>query len=129
MKTHTFPRSGARALQFEGEILTEVDTSSYESNRWFEARLAVTKGGAYVASVTYRSRWEKEHDIDFAFHGTADDVAEWLKSFDPMQGVLGIPTGVQNWREKQNRLEYEMTRHWSRAVSALTAELGPEIIA
>ena len=128
MKTYTYRRTGSRPLQFEGEHLADISTADHNENRWFEAKLAITKGGSYVVAVTYFSRWEKENDLYFAHHGTAEEVSAWLEGFDFMQGVLGIPTGVQNWAEKQARLEKNMRSHWGQVVSALCTELGPEII-
>lgn len=129
MKTYTYPRTGSRPLQFEGSILTGIDTRGDDDHRWFSAELAQTKSGVYVVAVSYHTRWEKEHDLDFAHHGSADEVAAWLESFDFTQGVLGIPTGVQNWADKQKRLEKTMRLHWAQVVSALLSQLGPEIIA
>lgn len=127
-----FHRSGDRPLEFEGEILAAVNTSSTTRNepagRWYECQIARTSGGQYAVEVCYHTQWQDtEDDVDFSFWGDETEVLCWLQSFDPTAPVLGYPPG-QQFQARQQRLHDVIRARWTTALTELLAVLPPERI-
>ena len=129
MKKFTLPRTGDRALSFTGERLATADTRTREGfgqSRWHELALYRTEGGRYVVALGYRTQWQGELPVDWAW--TAADEAEavrYLREHDPMTGVMGFPPGRQ-YEERQERLQADLHLRYDTAVSEILEAIGPE---
>ena len=86
METVTLERTGDVPLTFEGEVVSEGDTSfirGQRQNRWYELTLYRTKGGKWVLATVYRSQWQQEHDARAAqVYATAQEVVDELRADD-----------------------------------------------
>lgn len=125
----TIQRTGDRALSFSGDCLAEADTHTTEGfgqSRWHKLALYQTEGGRYIVAVGYRTQWQGELPVDWAW--TAADEAEavrLLRAHDPMAGVMGFPPGRQ-YEERQERLQADLRLRYDTAVSEVLQAIGPE---
>ena len=128
-KKFTIPRTGDRALAFSGDELASTDTRSHEGfgqSRWHELTLYQTDGGRYVLAVSYRTQWQGEIPVDWAWTAeTADEAADLLRSHDPLSGVMGFPPGPQ-YQGRQDRLYTDLRMRYDAAVSEILDAVGPE---
>jgi hypothetical protein len=126
MQTITLKRTGLRSLSFEGELLAEAtsqQTKGSGENRWWELGLYRTDE-RYVLSVSYRTRWQGEHDTDRVMVvDSPAEVERELSEFPYLAGISGYPPGHEN---RQARLEQALRLCWQAAVTELLAVLGPE---
>lgn len=124
MDTIIFPRSGDLPLEFTGEILFAQNTNNKKNcTRYHELQLARTAGGTYVAAVAFRALRDGDYDYDWAKAGSAEEIAAWIKAFDPNCVLLGFPSGERN-EEKQRRLELDIRLRFEEKATLLLRELG-----
>ena len=118
--TFVLRRSGHAPLRFQGELLTEADGHGHSGpaqNRWHELAVYRTAGGRYVASVSYRSRYQDESDHDrAAVCADVRAVADYLCGIDPTEFVRGFPDG-EHYAEKQRRLMLDIRLRFEQLVS------------
>ena len=126
MDSIIFPRTGEIPLEFTGEIIfTEAtDTPGKKKcSRYHQLRLARTAGGSFVAAIGFRATYDGDYDYDWAKVGTAEEIAAWIKAFDPLCVLLGFPAGKQ-FEEKQKRLELDIRLRFATAATRLLGELN-----
>ena len=123
----TIQRTGDRPLEIDASTLATATTRAPRADtRWHDLTVYRTAAGAYVAAVTYRSRWEGEVD-HHAAEVCADSaaVADWLRAYDPTAYLLGLPPG-DHYRERAERMQRELRLRYEAAVSEVLAALEPE---
>lgn len=124
-------RTGEMPLAFEGELLASASSSivaGQERNRWHEVAVYRTAGGAYVASIGYRTQWQGEQagDSVAVLHGP-EEVAEYLRMGDPASLVVGFPTG-DRYADKQVRLIDQVERDYAALCSEVLGACGDEFV-
>lgn len=127
MDSITVPRSGKAPLKFEGKLLAEQSgktATGRDRNRWHDVSIYRSKGGKYVASVTYRTVWQGEigHDAAEIFDDGAE-AAKWLEAFDPTANVGGYPP-QDAYAAKQARLMADIRAAFGAQVSNVIEEAG-----
>jgi hypothetical protein len=126
MTEMTLKRTGLRPLYFEGELLSEADSQQSQGpceSRWWSLRLYAA-GERYVLAVSYRTRWQGEHDRDrVTVSNSPDEIEKWLLDYPYMEGVSGYPPGHE---DRQAYLEKSLKQCWEAAVTELLAALEPE---
>lgn len=125
--TITINRTGNAPLAFAGRLIAEVSSQAPDGannhlrNRWHDLAVYRTAAGRYVASVTYRTRWQGEIEHTSAADlDTPGDVATWLRAYCPTDHVTGYPLGAA-YDAKRRRLHQELTLGYDDALTRLLA--------
>lgn len=118
MENFTVTRTGRAPLVFVGELIAEVEGDG--DKRWHDLRLYRTQGGAYVAHVEYRTRWEGEIETSAAEAcDSPEDVERFFLDYDPTAHVLGYPPTGPQMQVKQDRLLRELRLRYDDQVSRI----------
>jgi len=125
---HELPRSGRRALRFDGELMASASTWANEgpgNSRWWA--IHVYSAGSpkqVVLALDWRTNWEKETGWNCAdIMETVADAADALEAHDPLCKLAGYPPG-QHFAARQRALEESVSASWGQAVVEIMAELG-----
>lgn len=123
----TLERTGGAPVKFRGREIASADgerLNGRETNRWHELTIYRTDRGRYVLHIHYRTRWQGESDRHtVAVCPTPAEVIAALRSYSPTEHVGGFPPH-EVYRERQTRLEREITTQYESLVASLLAKAG-----
>ncbi len=123
--------SGARPLQFDGELIAESDSRQTQGPcqyRWYELELYRPDTGKYVVAIGYRTQWQGELARDEAHvEDTVGGAVEVLRSTIPELPLHGFPPG-QHYDEKRAHVERAVRAGYEHAVSELLESVEPQKI-
>lgn len=129
MTTITLLRSGKRPLSFVGELLAHADThrnSGPSNTRWWAVSVYRTAAGRFVLALEWHTRWQGEMACQTAeVHDTLDAVAEALEAHNPLDRLVGFPSGGDGkYAARQAHVETVLRQAWAALVSDLLGEIG-----
>lgn len=117
-------RTGDIPLRMTGVMLASMSTqfcNGRDRNRWHN--VTVYHGRRYVAHVEWHSQWEGESQHSTCLIAdTLDELADDIRSYDPLQYLMGFPDG-QQFEKKQARLEQAIISDWDSMLSELFVKL------
>jgi hypothetical protein len=120
-------RTGDRPLQFEGELVKQVDTRGHDHSRWHELALYEAQNGKLVLVINYKTQWEKENSNYMALVMTdINEVSHEINKYDPCEFMMDMPTGPQ-FDQKYGRIRNELIRRFDAALSELLIDY-PEVL-
>ena len=132
MQTFTLTRTGDRPLEFKGETLaaaTSEGSSGPAETRWHDITLYNTETGSIICAITYHTRWDGEashYSVQVCID--TQDVAGWLRSYDPLAYLIGPPSGGPGspQEQRQERLRKDLRLRYENVVSGVLGHLEPE---
>jgi hypothetical protein len=132
-------RSGDRPLAFQGKEWSNASSCmdvKPGSVRWHEITVykLEREAGGYVVAVSYRTEWDTETDHNAAkVCANAEEVATYLREYDPLAWFIGPPEGAASnpeeqctRRERRDRLSRDLKLRYEDVVSEALEKLEPE---
>lgn len=130
MPIYTIPRTGARPLQFEGDIIAQShgrQSHNAEHNRWHDITIYRTAHESYIVHLHYDTTWRGEtgHD-EYHIVATLEEVAFELENYDPTLHVEGFKRfgDKEPYIQRQAVLLDDIKRRYLAQVSELCNQLG-----
>ncbi len=124
-------RTGLRPLEFEGKALASASSRTMggqDYSRWHELKLFQHDDGRYIVATAYRTQWQGEHDHDDVIVcNSPEEVEEQIRITSPVQYLVGFPIGEQ-YRQKQERIEADLSARFAAISSDVLEVLGPKKI-
>lgn len=119
-------RDNDSPLRFRGITLAKGDSKwpgkRGDPERWHEATIYLTSGGAYVVSAALRTVWRGEMDACYAWVcDSPNSVIRTLRECDPIPSGIGYPPG-DHYSQKQQRLVDDLRGRWGRLIGQLLAK-------
>lgn len=124
-ETFTLQRTGARPLQFRGDVLAAADSRALardprDVNRWHELAVYRTEGGRFVLAIEFHSRYGEGPIFTAETFDSLIGVAERLAGWNPVPAGVGFPAG-DHYRDKQAKLEARLDFEFRAAATSLWA--------
>lgn len=123
MNRYLLERTGAQPIEFQGELLAEVDGNAIREKpkgRWHVVRIYRTANDKYVVEVVYKTIFRQEDEWHWArvVNGQAADVARALEEIgdEVLDTIVGYPEG-EEYRKRQKRLEEDVFSRYCVTVS------------